>query len=229
MPSTGTPSLNTVCATRGSIVGVNRTRGPPDRIMPLGANAARSTSVHIPRMDRRIHAALAHAPRDQLRVLTAEVDGSAVGQASKIPFGVRIDVSFFGRRTHSVVTISDHWTSVGAVSIEDKAAPTSAGANLPKARGNCLRHDRNDTCPTAQPTIVLASNCGSHTQCHRRRNHGQSKHDENFSGDARQGIARRKIGVYTRVHEHFETRDNAVSHRVRDFQSAEYLEHLAAL
>ena len=73
MPSTGTPSSNTACGARGGSASVTDS-GPPDRMMPFGANARTVGVAHVPGMDLAIDAAFAHAARDQLRVLRAEVE-----------------------------------------------------------------------------------------------------------------------------------------------------------
>ena len=73
MPSTGTPSSNTAC-------GATRRLRFGHRFRAAGENdAARAESADfgvadVPGMDLAVDAAFAHAPRDQLRVLRAEVE-----------------------------------------------------------------------------------------------------------------------------------------------------------
>ena len=81
MPSTGAPaasSASLICGEPSSPTD----SGPPDRMMPFGANAAIASARRVARQDLAVDADLAHAPRDQLRVLAAEVDDeNALGVA----------------------------------------------------------------------------------------------------------------------------------------------------
>ena len=73
MPSTGTPSLEHRLRRGGrSAVGHGlRSAGEDDAARAEGAHFV---AVHVPRQDLAVDAALAHAPRDELRVLRAEVE-----------------------------------------------------------------------------------------------------------------------------------------------------------
>ena len=73
MPSTGTPSSNTASGARGgAVVGDGfRAAGEDDAAR---AESADGGVTGVPREDLAIDADLAHAPRDQLRVLGAEVE-----------------------------------------------------------------------------------------------------------------------------------------------------------
>ena len=73
MPSTGTPSSNTACGARGVSSSVTLF-GPPERMMPRGANARDERVVDVVRMDLAVDVRLAQAPRDELRVLRAEIE-----------------------------------------------------------------------------------------------------------------------------------------------------------
>ncbi len=73
MPSTGTPSDHTTSAARGAFAS-RVDSGEPDSTMPLGAKARISASDDVPGMNLGIDAELAHAARDQLRVLGPEVE-----------------------------------------------------------------------------------------------------------------------------------------------------------
>ena len=73
MPSTGTPESKTLCGARGDPSSVTE-HGPPERITALGRISAKARSACLERRDFAIDARLAHAPRDQLRHLRAEID-----------------------------------------------------------------------------------------------------------------------------------------------------------
>ena len=81
MPSTGAPaaiSASLICGEPASPTD----SGPPERMMPFGANAAICFGRRVVRQDLAVDADLAHAARDQLRVLAAEVDDeNALGVA----------------------------------------------------------------------------------------------------------------------------------------------------
>ena len=62
--------------------------GPPERITPRGAKARTSASRDVPGMNLAVDAQLAHAARDQLGVLRAEVEDQDA---------VRVDVGVRGR------------------------------------------------------------------------------------------------------------------------------------
>ncbi len=67
-------------AARAGAFGCSTDSGPPERMMPLGWKATTSASLDVPGMDLAVDAELAHAARDELRVLRAEVeDEDAVG------------------------------------------------------------------------------------------------------------------------------------------------------
>ena len=82
MPSTGTPSSKTASGARGVPASCTEA-GPPDRMIALGAKLAQPLGGHGEGMDLAIDAALAHAARDELRHLAAEIeDEDAVGHVS---------------------------------------------------------------------------------------------------------------------------------------------------
>ena len=73
MPSNGRPLSNITCGARGLSASVTDA-GPPEKITPLGWSRSNASSAGIERRDLAIDARLAHAPRDQLGHLAAEVD-----------------------------------------------------------------------------------------------------------------------------------------------------------
>ncbi len=73
MPSTGTPSVEELAVGEGR-VGVETLEGPPERMMPFGANARDLLERDVAGMDLAVDAALADAARDELGVLRAEVE-----------------------------------------------------------------------------------------------------------------------------------------------------------
>ena len=81
MPSTGTPCDHTAAGARGVSPSVTLL-GPPDRMMPLGANVPHERVVDVERMDLAVDVRLAQAARDELRVLRAEVEDEDAGVRS---------------------------------------------------------------------------------------------------------------------------------------------------
>ena len=73
MPSVGTPSSKSPGSTCGAPSAYTEA-GPPERISAAGLRARTSLGGDRVRDELRVDARLAHAPRDQLRVLAAEVD-----------------------------------------------------------------------------------------------------------------------------------------------------------
>ena len=73
MPSTGTPSLQTAAGTRGGSA-VGHRFGAAGKDDALRLEFADRGIRDIPGMHLAVHAELAHAARDQLRVLRAEVE-----------------------------------------------------------------------------------------------------------------------------------------------------------
>ena len=73
MPSTGTPALQHRGGARGVSPSVTLS-GPPDRTMPRGAEIAHERVVDVVRMDLAVDVVSRNAPRDQLRVLRAEIE-----------------------------------------------------------------------------------------------------------------------------------------------------------
>ena len=65
--------------------------------MPFGANAAICFGGRVVRQDLAVDADLAHAPRDQLRVLAAEVDDeNALGVAGILALCAGVGALSFG-------------------------------------------------------------------------------------------------------------------------------------
>ena len=73
MPRIGTPASKTACGARGLPSAVTEA-GPPERITPFGCSRAKASAAFWNGMDLAIDAGLAHAARDQLRHLAAEID-----------------------------------------------------------------------------------------------------------------------------------------------------------
>ena len=73
MPSTGTPADHTLAGARGASPSMTLF-GPPERMMPAGANFLTNDSGNVERMDFAIHVQLAHPARDELGVLSAEIE-----------------------------------------------------------------------------------------------------------------------------------------------------------
>ena len=69
----GTPCVHTAAGARGVSPSVTLF-GPPDRMMPFGANVADEGVADVERMDLAVDVRLAQAARDELRVLRAEVE-----------------------------------------------------------------------------------------------------------------------------------------------------------
>ena len=73
MPSTGTPASKIAIGASGA-PGSCTEAGPPERITALRLHLAKAASAFWNGTISRIDALLAHAPRDQLRHLRAEID-----------------------------------------------------------------------------------------------------------------------------------------------------------
>ena len=73
MPSTGIPSSSSAGSSLGAS-GAYTDAGPPDRIRPFGLRARDLVGADVVRQQLGEDAALAHAARDQLRVLAAVVE-----------------------------------------------------------------------------------------------------------------------------------------------------------
>ena len=73
MPSTGTPESKIACGARGEPSSCTDS-GPPERITAFGFISVEGGFGLLERHDLGIDALLAHAARDQLRHLTAEID-----------------------------------------------------------------------------------------------------------------------------------------------------------
>ena len=73
MPSTGTPELKIACGARGE-PSLSTDSGPPERITAFGFISREGGFRLLERHDLGIDALLAHAARDQLRHLAAEID-----------------------------------------------------------------------------------------------------------------------------------------------------------
>ena len=73
MPSTGTPASKIGFGASGAPASSTEA-GPPERMTPFGFIAAKASCRLLERHDLAIDALLAHAPRDQLGHLRAEID-----------------------------------------------------------------------------------------------------------------------------------------------------------
>ncbi len=73
MPSTGTPASKMICGARGLSISVTEA-GPPDRITAFGRMPLEGGFRRLEGDDLGIDAGFAHAPRDELRHLAAEID-----------------------------------------------------------------------------------------------------------------------------------------------------------
>ena len=95
MPRTGTPSSNTASGARGGVASVTDS-GPPDRMIPRAPKARTALVAAVPGQDLAVDADLAHAPRDQLRVLRAEVE-------DQDPVGMDVGRSGLHLRRHQLI------------------------------------------------------------------------------------------------------------------------------